>query len=35
MNKNRTVSNEPQKYCQTSKLENPNAGRIIHLRAFE
>lgn len=32
--KNRTVSNEPHKYCQVSKLEIPNEGLITHLKEF-
>jgi len=32
--KNRTVSNEPKKYCQVSKLEIPDEGLRTHLREF-
>lgn len=32
--KNRTVSNEPGKYCQVSNLEIPEEGFITHLRGF-
>lgn len=32
--KNRTVSNEPGKYCQVSILEIPDEGLITHLREF-
>jgi Transposase DDE domain len=32
--KNRTVSNEPHKYCQVSSLEIPDEGLITHLREF-
>ncbi|MGL4883432.1 MAG: IS701 family transposase [Waterburya sp.] len=32
--KNRTVSNEPEKYCQVSSLEIPNQGLVTHLREF-
>ena len=32
--KNRTVSNEPGKYCQVRTLEIPNEGLITHLREF-
>jgi hypothetical protein len=32
--KNRTVSNEPRKYCQVSSLEIPNEGLVTHLREF-
>lgn len=32
--KNRTVSNEPGKYCQVSSLEIPEEGFITHLREF-
>jgi len=32
--KNRTVSNEPKKYCQVSSLEIPAQGLITHLREF-
>ncbi len=32
--KNRTVSNEPGKYCHVSSLEIPDEGLVIHLREF-
>ncbi|BAY84396.1 transposase [Calothrix parasitica NIES-267] len=32
--KNRTVSNEPGKYCQVSTLEISNEGLVTHLREF-
>lgn len=32
--KNRTVSNEPGKYCQVSSLEIPDQGLRTHLRQF-
>lgn len=32
--KNRTVSNEPGKYCQVSTLEIPDEGLVTHLREF-
>lgn len=32
--KNRTVSNEPGKYCQVGSLEITNEGLITHLREF-
>lgn len=32
--KNRTVSNEPGKYCQASTLEIPDEGLLTHLREF-
>lgn len=32
--KNRTVSNQPRKYCQVSSLEIPNEGLVTHLREF-
>jgi hypothetical protein len=32
--KNRTVSNEPRKYCQVSSLEIPQEGLRTHLREF-
>jgi hypothetical protein len=32
--KNRTGSNEPGKYCQVSTLEVPNEGLVTHLREF-
>ena len=32
--KNRTVSNEPRKYCQVSTLEIPEEGLVTHLREF-
>jgi hypothetical protein len=32
--KNRTVSNEPGKYCQVSAIEIPDEGLITHLREF-
>lgn len=32
--KNRTVSNEPGKYCRVSSLEIPEHGLITHLREF-
>ncbi len=32
--KNRTVSNEPGKYCQASTLEIPEEGLLTHLREF-
>ena len=32
--KNRTVSNEPGKYCQVSSLEIPEEGKLTHLREF-
>lgn len=32
--KNRTVSNEPGKYCQVSSLEIPEEGLVTHLREF-
>lgn len=32
--KNRTVSNEPGKYCRISSLEIPEQGLITHLREF-
>lgn len=32
--KNRTVSNEPGKYCQVSSLEIPDEGLITYLREF-
>ena len=32
--KNRTVSNEPTKYCQVSSLDIPDQGLRTHLRAF-
>jgi Transposase DDE domain len=32
--KNRTVSNEPGKYCQVNSLEIPNEGLVTHLREF-
>lgn len=32
--KNRTVSNEPGKYCQVSVLDIPDEGLITHLREF-
>jgi hypothetical protein len=32
--KNRTVSNEPGKYCQVSSLDIPEVGLITHLKEF-
>ncbi len=32
--KNRTVSNEPGKYCHVSSLEIPDEGLVTHLREF-
>jgi hypothetical protein len=32
--KNRTVSNEPGKYCQVSTLKIPEEGLVTHLREF-
>ncbi len=32
--KNRTVSNEPRKYCQVSSLSIPHQGLRTHLREF-
>lgn len=32
--KNRTVSNEPQKYCQVRCLDIPDEGLITHLKEF-
>lgn len=32
--KNRTVSNEPGKYCQVSTIEICDEGLITHLREF-
>jgi hypothetical protein len=32
--KNRTVSNQPGKYCQVSTLDIPEPGLITHLREF-
>ena len=32
--KNRTVSNSPGKYCQVSSLDIPDEGLITHLREF-
>lgn len=32
--KNRTVSNEPRKYCQVSSLDIPDEGLITHLKEF-
>jgi hypothetical protein len=32
--KNRTVSNAPRKYCQVSTLEIPAQGLSTHLREF-
>ncbi len=32
--KNRTVSNEPGKYCQVNTLDIPEEGLLTHLREF-
>jgi len=32
--KNRTVSNEPHKYCQVSTLEIADEGLVTHLKEF-
>jgi hypothetical protein len=32
--KNRTVSNQPRKYCQVGSLEIPDQGLITHLKEF-
>lgn len=32
--KNRTVSNEPRKYCQVRTLEIPDEGLVTHLKEF-
>lgn len=32
--KNRTVSNSPGKYCQVSSLDIPDEGLVTHLREF-